>query len=251
MCNRSEISAIWWSPNNLDNMNTFDPDPLSPLPEELADLDLALLQRALTHRSFRARQLAHEETNERLEFLGDAVLELIVTEYLFEEHPHWDEGRLTRYRAALVRTETLAFAAEHIHLGEHLRLNVLEEERPETIQPSLLADVFEAVLGALYLQKGFSACKDFVHKYLLPHQTQFVQYDAKDPKSLLQEKLQAEGNTPPDYVVVEEEGPDHAKIFTIEARFPDKEPVRGQGNSKQRAEQSAAEAALLRYFPGK
>jgi ribonuclease-3 len=232
-------------------MNTLDPDPLASLPQELTVLNQDLLQRALTHRSFRARQISHEETNERLEFLGDAVLELIVTQYLFQEHPHWDEGRLTRYRAAIVRTETLAYAAEQIHLGEHLRLNVVEEERPDTIQLSLLADVFEAVLGALYLEKGFSACEAFVQKYLLPHQAQFVQYDAKDPKSLLQEKLQAEGNTPPEYVVVGEEGPDHAKIFTIEARFPDKDPVQGQGNSKQRAEQSAAEAALLRYFPGK
>lgn len=230
-------------------MNVSDPGSVSPLPSELLELENSLLQRALTHRSFRARQITHEETNERLEFLGDAVLELIVSEYLFAEHPHWDEGRLTRYRAALVRTETLAFAAEQIHLGENLRLNVLEDERPDTIQPSLLADVFEAVLGALYLQQGYPACQAFVIKYLIPYQKQFVQHDAKDPKSLLQEKLQAEGNPPPEYVVVGENGPDHAKTFTIEARFPDREPAQGQGNSKQKAEQAAAEAALLRYFP--
>lgn len=219
------------------------------LPDELLELEPSLLQQALTHRSFRARQISHEETNERLEFLGDAVLELIVSELLFTEHPLWDEGRMTRYRAALVRTETLAFAAEQIHLGEHLRLNILDEERSEPVQPSLLADVFEAVLGALYRQQGYAACQAFVAKYLLPYQKQFVQYDAKDPKSLVQEKLQAEGQNPPEYVVVEEIGPDHAKIFTIEARFADREPVQGQGNSKQRGEQAAAQAALVQYFP--
>lgn len=230
-------------------MNSTDSVDIPHLPDELLELESSLLQQALTHRSFRARQISHEETNERLEFLGDAVLELIVSEYLFAEHPLWDEGRLTRYRAALVRTETLAFAAEQIHLGEHLRLNVLDEERSEPVQPSLLADVFEAVLGALYRQKGYTSCQAFVAKYLLPYQKQFVQYDAKDPKSLIQEKLQAEGQNPPEYVVVEEIGPDHAKIFTIEARFTDREAVQGQGNSKQRAEQAAAQAALLQYFP--
>lgn len=222
---------------------------LPALPQELLQLETTLLERALTHRSFRARHISHEETNERLEFLGDAVLELIVSEYLFARHSQWDEGRLTRYRAALVRTETLAFAAEQIHLGAHLRLNVLEEERSENIHDSLLADVFEAVLGALYLQMGFTACQAFIEKYLLPYQKQFVQYDAKDAKSLLQERLQAEGKNPPEYAVVGESGPDHAKIFTIEVLLQDYAPVRGEGNSKQRAEQAAAHEALLRYFP--
>jgi len=232
-------------------MTSPDPFDIPHLPDELLELEHSLLQQALTHRSFRSRQVSHEETNERLEFLGDAVLELIVSEYLFNEHPLWDEGRLTRYRAALVRTETLAFAAEQIHLGEHLRLNVLDEERSEPVQPSLLADVFEAVLGALYRQQGYAACQAFITKYLLPYQKQFVQYDAKDPKSLIQEKLQAEGQNPPEYVVVGEDGPDHAKIFTLEARFEDqdRDPVQGQGNSKQRAEQAAAQAALVQYFP--
>lgn len=246
-----------WNQNNWDNMPDDASDiPAStsassppPLPEELSQLQPELLEKALTHRSFRARHLSQEETNERLEFLGDAVLELIVSEYLFTKHPHWDEGRMTRYRAALVRTETLALAAEQIHLGEHLRQNLLEEEHSDKLHISLLADVFEAVLGALYLHAGYTACRTFVEKYLFPYKQQFAQYDAKDAKSLLQEYLQAEGKNPPEYVVVGESGPDHAKTFTIEVRLQEYEPVRGQGNSKQRAEQEAAQKALLRYFP--
>lgn len=220
------------------------------LPPELTALSAQLRDQAFTHRSLRARHLKREETNERLEFLGDAVLELIISEHLFETYPHSDEGRLTRYRAALVRTESLATVAQQLHLGEYLQANLGEETAVDGQYPSILADTFEAVLGALYLDSGYATCRAFIHKYLLPHQPDFITFmDAKDPKSLLQEKLQAEGQEAPEYVVIQEEGPDHSKTFTVQAVMPDREPVLGEGPSKQKAEQAAAESALIRYFP--
>lgn len=227
----------------------MDTAPLS-LPPELAHLSDSLREQAFTHRSLRARHLKREQTNERLEFLGDAVLELIVSEHLYQTFPHSDEGRLTRYRAALVRTESLAFVAQELHLGEYLQANLGEDSPGEGQFPSILADTFEAVLGALYLDSGYQACHQFVHKYLIPHQSEFISVlDAKDPKSLLQEKLQADGQTAPEYLVMKEEGPDHAKVFTVQVVFPGGEPVLGEGPSKQKAEQAAAEQALVRYFP--
>ena len=220
------------------------------LPPELAKLAEPLRNQAFTHRSLRARHLKREETNERLEFLGDAVLELIISEYLYEKFPRNDEGQLTRYRAALVKTESLATVAQELHLGEYLQANLGEEAPNEGQYPSILADTFEAVLGALYLDQGYEACRNFVKKYLIPHQKEFITVlDAKDPKSLLQEKLQAEGKNAPEYIVVKEEGPDHAKIFTVQVNITDTEPIFGDGPSKQKAEQAAAEAALVRYFP--
>jgi len=220
------------------------------LPPELINLSPALRDQAFTHRSLRARQLKREETNERLEFLGDAVLELVTSEYLFKSFPHSDEGRLTRYRAALVRTESLAMVAQELHLGEYLQANLGEESPVDGQYPSILADTFEAVIGALYLDQGYQACRDFIHKYLFPHQKEFITaLDAKDPKSLLQEKLQASGQAAPEYTVVKEEGPDHDKIFTVMVIFADNITVLGEGASKQKAEQAAAEAALFSHFP--
>jgi len=227
-------------------------DMLGTLPPELNDLSEVLRKQAFTHRSLRAHHLKREETNERLEFLGDAVLELVVSEYLYNSFPKADEGQLTRYRAALVRTESLALVAQELHLGEHLQANLGEGEeiQGEMQFPSILADTYEAVLGALYLSSGYEASAEYVHKYLLPHKPEFITaLDAKDPKSLLQEKLQAEGKTAPEYTIVKEEGPDHAKIFTVSVVLPEEKTMLGEGASKQKAEQAAAQAALDRYFP--
>lgn len=223
----------------------------STFPATLSELNPQLRQQAFTHRSLRAQKIRAHHTNERLEFLGDAVLELVISQYLYEQYPKWDEGRLTRYRAALVRTESLAFAAHEIGLGELLQTNVPEEgQLDEHSLPSYLADTFEAVLGAIYLDKGYQACQQFVKTYLLTYEDQLVtDKDAKDPKSRLQETLQSQGYNAPDYNLVKTQGPDHAKVFQVEVQIPNHQAVRGQGTSKQRAEQDAASNALIQYFP--
>jgi ribonuclease-3 len=249
--NASPVSMSNSAPSTPSDTPAKLPDTSLPaLPLELTLMSDALREQAFTHRSLRARHLKREETNERLEFLGDAVLELIVSEYLYTTFPHGDEGKMTRYRAAFVKTESLALVASELNLGAYIQTNLGEEVPTDTQFPSILADTFEAVLGALYLDSGYEACRAFVNKYLIPYRNTFITaLDAKDPKSVLQEKLQAAGLNAPEYIVVKEVGPDHAKTFVIEVIIPEKKPVKGEGSSKQRAEQAAAEAALLRYFP--
>lgn len=224
------------------------PDYSSLVPD-LADLPPSLLEQAFTHRSLCARDVEHCETNERLEFLGDAVVELGVSEYLFEAFPKLDEGTLTRYRSAMVRTESLATLAQELHLGEQLQMSVGEAQSGGAQSVSTLANTFEAVVGALYLGKGYPAAKKFLHSYLVPHFQEFVaDRDAKDPKTLLQEKVQSLGKSAPTYDTVKAEGPDHAKTFTVTVGVEGWEPLSGQGPSKQKAQQSAAEEALKKYF---
>ncbi len=216
---------------------------------ELAALPPNLLAQAFTHRSLCARDVTHCETNERLEFLGDAVLELAVSEYLFGEFPQLDEGTLTRYRSALVRTESLAHVAATLHLGEHLRMSVGEEQNGGEQSTSTLANTFEAVIGALYLGAGYLAVKKFIHTHLLSHFDEFVtDQNAKDAKTLLQEKAQALGKPAPTYQTVQAEGPDHAKLFTVAVTVEALPAVTGRGASKQKAEQEAADRALKQYF---
>lgn len=220
------------------------------LPTAVQKIDPPLKDQAFTHRSLRSRQLPQYKTNERLEFLGDAVLELIVSDYLYNKYPRLNEGRLTRYRAALVRTESLASVAEEINLGHHLRTNLTGSDSDTHHLPSLMADTFEAILGALYLDQGYAACQEFVTKHLLSQEERFITAkDAKDPKSRLQELVQAQGLETPAYQTTSTTGPDHAKTFIVEVKITDKKAVSGKGLSKQKAEQAAAKAALSRYFP--
>ncbi|MBD3279703.1 MAG: ribonuclease III, partial [Candidatus Pacebacteria bacterium] len=176
--------------------------------------NLDLLVTALTHRSAlnerEASGTTAQESNERLEFLGDAVLELITTEFLFEKFPQDPEGMLTAYRSALVKTSTLAAAAQELKLGEKMYLSKGEEATGGRENESLLADTFEAVIGALYLDQSYQAVKEFLEQHL------FVKFKKiktqrlyKDPKSLLQETVQAQGSNTPIYQVVSETGPDH------------------------------------------
>lgn len=220
------------------------------LPPEVNSISTDLLQRAFTHRSVRGQSVvARHETNERLEFLGDAVLELIVSEFLMQEYPTHDEGSLTRYRASLVRTESLAFVARELHLGDHLKLITLEPVPAEDLSDSLLADTFEAVVGALYKDQGYQAATKFIHTYLLPHISEFItSAEAKDAKTLLQERVQAKGEAAPQYGIVEESGPDHNKIFTAAVEITGYDPFSGTGASKQKAEQAAAANALNSVF---
>ncbi len=226
------------------------PDTPTPLPPEIRVLSVKLRQQAFTHRSLCARDLAHSETNERLEFLGDAVLELTISEYLYQHFPQLDEGTLTRYRSAMVKTESLAVVAADLHLGEHLLMSQGEEQNGGQYSPSILADTFESIIGALYLDKGYAAAAAFIHQYLVPRFQEFTaKNDAKDAKTLLQEMIQSLGKPAPTYETISAEGPDHAKIFTVAVSIPGFPEEEGTGASKQKAQQEAAAAFLKTHFP--
>lgn len=209
----------------------------------------ALLETALSHRSSLNEKsqsgTTSSESNERLEFLGDAVLELAATLYLYEHRPDEDEGKLTAYRSALVRTETLAALARELELHKQMYLSKGEEQGGGRDNDSLLADLTEAVIGALYLDQGFSAVQDFLAAHLFPKFEAILQTKSyKDQKSLLQEEVQARSLATPVYRVVKAIGPDHDKEFTIEVLVGDEVWGVGVGHSKQAAQQAAASQAL-------
>jgi ribonuclease-3 len=208
-----------------------------------------LLVTALTHRSALNEGISTStQSNERLEFLGDAVLELAATNFLYATCPNEPEGNLTAYRSALVKTTTLAEVATELGLGEQLLMSKGEESTGGRTNESLLADTMEAVLGALYLDQGFMAVDDFLQRHLFPRFTVIIQQKLyKDAKSHLQELVQAKGLDTPDYQVISEVGPDHDKDFTV-AVFVDGTMVgQGQGKSKQQAQQGAARQALEKF----
>jgi len=205
-----------------------------------------ILKQSLIHRSYinehRQESLA---SNERLEFLGDAVLELWTTQQLFDHFPHLSEGILTNIRAALVRTESLARTAACLDLGRYLLLSKGEDEGGGRENPSLLADTFEAVVGAVYLDQGWEAVSQFLEKRLLKKLIRLGKKgDIKDAKTQLQEIVQAKLKLTPHYQIVEEEGPDHQKLFTAAVFFNQKEIATGKGSSKKEAEERAARKAL-------
>lgn len=205
-----------------------------------------LLARALTHRSYlNEHPELPSEDNERLEFLGDAILDFIVAQWLYRRFPDLPEGRLTSIRAALVRTEKISEFANQLALGEQLRLGRGETESGGRARQSLLADAFEAVLGALYLDQGVRAVQSFL-KPLLDAEIDRIAADQsdRDAKSMLQETAQGRFGITPHYRTVQESGPDHAKVFTVEVYLKDKAIGRGEGHSKQIAAQAAAANAL-------
>ncbi len=194
----------------------------------------ALLKQALTHPS-----LGHNH-NQRLEFLGDAVLELCVSEKIYENHPEMQEGAMTRLRQKLVREEKLAQAASSVHLGEALMMDRSCEYTGGRQNPSVLCDTFEAVLAAVYLDGGLDAARGMVHRLI----GDCTETGENDPKSALQEYLQSKGHPSPTYETLGEEGPPHDRVFTAAVLLEGKETARGKGTSKKRAEQEAAAAAL-------
>ena len=208
--------------------------------------DKSLLVRALTHSSFLNENPDWSfEDNERLEFLGDAVLDFIVGEYLYHRLPEGREGELTTLRAALVRTETLAGLALGVELGRYLRLGRGEEESGGRERPTILCSAFEAFVGALYLDQGIETVTNFVVKIIAPLTPTTVSQELnKDAKSRLQEWSQRRWHLTPSYRTVAESGPDHAKEFTIEVVIGSRAYGVGTGSSKQTAEQAAALAAL-------
>jgi ribonuclease III len=209
--------------------------------------DPTVLREALTHRSYLNEINQAWPSNERLEFLGDAVLGLLTTDYLFRRFPELGEGELTNLRSALVRTETLARFAQEIDLGRYLFLGRGEEMSQGRRRPAGLACAFEALLGSIYMDAGYDAARDFAMQFVEPELTTVVEGRLhRNAKSVLQELVQAQMQQTPSYHLVEETGPDHAKAFTIEVRIGDEVLGRGHDRSKRGAEQSAAETALRR-----
>ena len=202
-----------------------------------------LLETALTHPSFGGDH--HVPHYQRLEFLGDAVLELAVSRYLYYELPEVDEGKLTRIRAALVREESLNRAAQRIGLGEFIRLSVGEERSGGRQKPSILSDVMEAVLAAVYLDAGFDEAVRIIGMVLGEELRPEVLKDHLDAKSRLQELMQREGRMP-SYDYLSMEGPPHAPVFSYRVMDGEQELGRGSGTSKQNAQQAAARDALKR-----
>lgn len=209
-------------------------------------VDKTLLQRALTHRSYINENPDYPlEDNERLEFLGDAILDFITAEYLYHRFPEMSEGQLTNLRSALVRTERLASFAAQLNLGQYLFLGRGEEDNGGRERVAILCDAFEALVGALYLDKGSEAARQFVKPIIEPALKEILASAAeKDAKSLLQELAQSYYQVTPTYRTIDERGPDHAKQFTVEAMIANKSYGRGQGFSKQTAAQAAAQEAL-------
>jgi ribonuclease-3 len=210
--------------------------------------DPSLIARALTHRSYLNEhpQVAFED-NERLEFLGDAVLDFVVGAWLYNRFPELPEGRLTSLRAALVKTDTLAGFAAQIGLSEQLRLGKGEIESGGRQRQSLLCNAFEALIGALYLDQGLEVIRAFLAE-LLPDEVDRVMADERDrdAKSILQEWSQARLGRTPRYRTVHAEGPDHARQFTVEVSIGEQVVGKGIGPSKQIAAQAAASDALAR-----
>ena len=207
--------------------------------------DPTILREALTHRSYLNEINQAWPSNERLEFLGDAVLGLLTTDYLFRRFPDLGEGDLTNLRSALVRTETLARFAHDIDLGRYLFLGRGEEMSHGRRRPAGLACAFEALLGAIYMDAGYDRARAFALGFVEPELAAVVDGRLhRNAKSVLQELVQAQMQQTPSYHLVEETGPDHAKSFTIEVRVGSEVLGRGHDRSKRGAEQSAAEIAL-------
>ena len=203
--------------------------------------DTRLLQTALTHPSFGGDH--HVPHYQRLEFLGDAVLELAISRYLFFEFPSMDEGRLTRIRAGLVREETLSRAARRLELGKYIRLSVGEDRSGGRDKPSILCDVMEAVLAAVYLDGGFDCAVEVIRSALAEDLHPQMLEDHLDAKSRLQELLQRDGGMPV-YTFISMQGPPHAPLFRYSVMLGDRVIGTGDGTSKQNAQQEAARDAL-------
>ena len=208
--------------------------------------DARLLETAFTHRSYlNENRDAAREHNERLEFLGDAVLELVVTEFLFAKYPDKPEGDLTAYRAALVNTQSIGDAAMKLGMNDFLLLSRGESRDTGRARQIILANAFEALIGALYLDQGYVAARDFIAKQLF-HKTDDVVARRlwQDAKSRFQELSQEKLGVTPSYQLLDQSGPDHDKTFVVGAFVGTEKIATGEGRSKQEAEQAAAEKAL-------
>jgi ribonuclease-3 len=210
--------------------------------------DISLLRTACTHRSYlNENKGAGLEHNERLEFLGDAVLELVITSFLFRKYKHKKEGELTAYRAALVNANSLLKVAEHIDLNDFILLSKGEAKDKGRARSIILANAVEAVIGAIYLDQGYNTAANFISSFLLDilDIDEIVSNKSwLDAKSRFQEKAQEKAGVTPSYKTLKEVGPDHDKQFTLGVFLGDVQVATGSGPSKQEAEQKAAEKAL-------
>ena len=207
--------------------------------------DFSLLRRAMMHSSYtNEKHLPKYQCNERLEFLGDAVLEVVSSEFLFLENPKVSEGELTKTRASMVCEPSLAFCAREINLGSYLLLGKGEEATGGRLRGSITSDAMEALIGAIYLDGGFANAKEFIHKFVLSDlENKKLFFDSK---TILQEIVQSDINREISYQLVKEEGPDHNKVFIVEVHIGTESYGTGQGRTKKAAEQQAAYQAILR-----
>ena len=204
-----------------------------------------ILKTAFTHRSFLNENRSVKKSNERLEFLGDAVLSFIISSYLYNLHPFDTEGDLTNLRSYIVKTESLAKTSKELELGKYLLMSKGEEHSGGRENTQLLANTFEALLGAIYLDQGIEAAKTMVKKFLLPNFGSELKIGPpKDAKSRLQEVVQQSSKRSPFYKILGTKGPDHLRIFRVGVFINGKEFGTGEGSSKQEAEEEAANQAL-------
>lgn len=206
-----------------------------------------LLRQALTHSSYANEKHKKQSDNERLEFLGDAVLELVSSEFIFKNYGKMPEGEMTKFRASIVCEPTLALCTKELDLGKYLYLGKGEDTTGGRTRKSVLSDALEAVIGAIYLDGGFDAAREFVHRFILvdvEHKKLF-----HDSKTILQEFVQGNYKEELHYVLIGEEGPDHDKKFMVEAMMGERVIGHGTGHTKKAAEQEAAYEALLKLCP--
>lgn len=207
--------------------------------------NLELFEEAFTHRSYLNEHKSAKAHNERLEFLGDAVLELSATRFLFNRFPAKPEGELTAYRAALVNTYSLAEVADTLGINDVLLLSKGEKRDTGRARQIILANAFEALIGAVYLDQGYDTADAFLNKHLYPKLDGIIEQGAyQDAKSRFQEVAQDKKSLTPNYKTIREDGPDHDREFTVGVYVGEKEMARGLGKSKQEAEQDAATNAL-------
>jgi ribonuclease III len=208
-----------------------------------------LLAHALIHRSWLSgKEMPYWENNERLEFLGDSILNMLVTEYLYKTYPHLPEGDLSKMKSIVVSGQALTKIARTWNLGEYIRVGKGESRNGGRNRDSILEDAFEAILGAIYLDSNIRECRKFLERHIFPNiqevvgEAEFINY-----KSALLEFMQARGMPPPDYELVAETGPEHQKNFEMSVVYQGTEYGRGKGASKKKAEQEAAKLALARF----
>ena len=210
--------------------------------------DFTLFTKAMIHSSYaNEKHLPKYECNERLEFLGDAVLELVSSEFLFHNNPKLPEGELTKTRASMVCEPALAFCARDLDLGEYLLLGKGEDATGGRKRESVTSDAMEALIGAIYLDGGFANAKEFIHRFILKDlENKKLFFDSK---TILQEMVQSISTQALTYELLKEEGPDHNKSFTVRVLIGDREMGRGKGRTKKQAEQHAAYYAILQLKP--
>lgn len=205
--------------------------------------DIKLLELAMSHTSY-ANEIKGQDSNERIEYLGDAVLELIASEYIYKTYPKLPEGEMTKTRAYAVCEDSLAIVANKYSFSDFLRVGKCETKTNGKYRNSILADAVEATIGAIFLDSGYDNAKNFILPNIIPQIEDYIKNGNKDYKTQLQEKLQANGEVKIEYKLIGEKGPDHAKIFSVEVYCNNVLLGSGEGKSKKDAEMNAAKEAL-------